>query len=61
MLLEDGAWPAGVATDGTYVWWTDNGLSRIGRIRTDGSGRQDRFLENVGHPNGLTVAGGYLY
>ncbi|WP_437760388.1 lipoprotein receptor [Sorangium sp. So ce1389] len=44
----------------TYVYWTDQGSSRVLRKRKDGSGRQEELYQG-GTPRGITLHGEYVY
>ncbi|WP_437517168.1 lipoprotein receptor [Sorangium sp. So ce1099] len=43
-----------------YVYWTDQGSSRVLRKRKDGSGRQEVLYEG-GTPRGIALHGEYVY
>jgi virginiamycin B lyase len=51
--------PAGVAVDGTHVYWADNAYSTIGRANLDGTGA--RFIIGASKPTGVAVDGTHVY
>jgi hypothetical protein len=54
--------PAYIATDGTYIYWTD-GQRYVGRAALDGSGAQPHFLDigSGSYPEGIAVSSGTVY
>lgn len=52
--------PAGIATDGTYVFWTDSGLGHVFRIARDGTGFTI-IASGQGEPAGIAVDADHVY
>jgi sugar lactone lactonase YvrE len=54
--------PTHLATDGTYLYWTD-GTRFIGRAKIDGTGVQPHFIDAGlnSFPQGIAVTGGTIY
>ena len=44
-VIVGGNRPCGVATDGTHIYWANEGGSTIGRANLDGSGVQQDFID----------------
>ncbi len=55
--------PSGLATDGTYLYWTNGqaGGTTIGRSLLDGSGVNDSFITGADVPIGIAYHAGNLY
>jgi virginiamycin B lyase len=53
--------PAGVAADGTYVYWSNYGSGTIARAKLDGSGVNNRFITGVDDPVGVAVDSAHIY
>jgi hypothetical protein len=51
----------GVATDETYVYYSDETNGYIGRAALNGDGGVDNWKNVGGHPAGLCFYGGYVY
>lgn len=49
----------GVATDGSHLYWTDNG--KIGRANLDGTGVNPNFVPGATAIRGIAVDGGHIY
>ncbi len=52
-----------IAVDGSHLYWTNFTENEIGRSDLDGTAasREQGFIEEAGHPRGLTVDGSHLY
>jgi RHS repeat-associated protein len=59
--------PSGIATDGTYLYWTTGGLNDtngtggIARSLLDGTSRNNTFITGGNKPIGLAVTASYIY
>jgi RHS repeat-associated protein len=59
--------PSGIATDGTYLYWTTGGLNDtygtggIGRALLDGTSRNNTFITGASKPIGLAVTNANIY
>jgi virginiamycin B lyase len=51
-------WPMGIASDGTYIYWTDIAAKTIGRARLDGTQADASFISDPGGPAGLAIDAG---
>ena len=53
---------AGIAIDGSYIYWSDALADTIGRARLDGTDPQPNFITGLtSTPTGLAVDGGHIY
>jgi len=54
---------AGLATDGTHLFWIDSANNVIGRSNLDGADNKDQFITVPSNDSVLSLAteGGYLY
>src|SRR5215218_9058354 len=53
--------PAGVASDGTYVYWANSGTNTIGRAFVNGAEVNQRFITGALAPQGVAVDGTHIY
>jgi virginiamycin B lyase len=53
--------PDGVAVDGSYAYWTNNGNGRVGRANLDGTSPNQSFITGAIFPRGVAVNGSYVY
>ncbi len=64
LFVDDADQTAGVgnlATDGTYLYWTDYRVGEIGKAAFDGSYINDNFVTGLSAPWGIEYANSYLY
>ena len=54
-LIPGLTFPEGIASDGTYIYWTDDGTQTIGRAKLDGSQVNMTFISDPAGPAGLAV------
>jgi virginiamycin B lyase len=61
-LISGASQPAGVAVNGSYIYWGNNGTGTIGRANLDGTGVNQSFI-NTGAANLSSVAidGSHIY
>lgn len=59
--LVTGIAPQEIAATNRYLYWTDPAAGAIGRANLDGSGVDNRFIEDLGEPTGITTDGTHLY
>lgn len=52
---------ANLATDGTYLYWTDFQAGEVGKAALDGSLTNDNFITGLNAPWGIEYVSGYLY
>lgn len=50
-----------IATDGTYLYWTDFRAGEVGKAALDGSSTNDNFITGLNSPWGIEYVSGYLY
>ena len=63
-LIGGVALPRGIAVDGNYIYWADEGDSSngsIGRANLDGTGANTSFITGAYRPYGVAVDGNYIY
>ena len=53
--------PAGIATNGRYIYWANYGSGTIARARLDGSGVNERFINGAQGPIGIAVDSEHIY
>jgi hypothetical protein len=53
--------PAGVAANGSYVYWANTFGSTIGRANLDGTGVNQSFIGGASTPCGVAVDGAHIY
>lgn len=53
--------PYQVNTDGTYLFWANNGNNTIGQSNLDGSSANQAFITGSGGVQGVAAFGGYVY
>jgi virginiamycin B lyase len=60
-------YPNGVAVDGRFVYWTDDGTNpnnddgEIGRANLDGTNVDQSFITGLDEPEGLAVDANHIY
>lgn len=52
---------AGIALDGTHVYWANPALNAIGRANLDGSGVDPNFITGAHNPQGIAVDASHVY
>lgn len=52
---------AGIAVDGSHVYWADPGSGTIGRATTEGTEVDDEFITGLDHPEAVAVDSGHIY
>ena len=60
VTIATGSEPAAIATDGTYVYWTDTVAGVVQRMLPDGS-HLTPIASNQASPTSLAIASGYAY
>ncbi len=53
--------PAGLALDGSHLYWTNPGTGAIGRSNLDGTSPEQAFITGAEHPQGLATDAGHIY
>jgi virginiamycin B lyase len=53
--------PAGVASDGTYVYWANSGTNSIGRAFANGAEPNPKFITGALVPEGVAVDANHIY
>ncbi len=52
---------AGVAVDGSHIYWAEPRAGTIGRAKLDGTSVEPNFITGANNPQGVAVDGSYIY
>ena len=56
-----GGFPAGVAVDGSHIYWAVPDANTIGRANLDGTGTNQSFIKGASGPEGVAVDSAHVY